>query len=318
MPGDEAEPEPMLTADEVIAEYGPPVEEPESIVSNEDWVYRKADQMQRKMPGRTGRADRRTEGEVFDRSTLMTLHRLLTHGLLKSLDFPVATGKEANVFRGTTPQGGYVAVKIFRINTATFKHVLEYVQGDERFAGVTGDKRQLVHTWCQKEFRNLVRMHEADVSVPEPLKAVANVLVMEYLGKKEGPWPRLKELPDLGDPERLYRELVDDYVKAFNGAELVHADLSEYNIMVEGADGPPETFKPRIIDVGQAVLMTHPNAGQFLQRDLKNLTGFFRKKGVDAKPEDITSRLKRERGEAKEAFVRPGFEDEDDETEEDG
>lgn len=267
----------------------------EVVASNDEWAFRRADALVGRMPARTGGPDRRTEGEVFDQPTLLTLHKMLTHGLLRSLDFPVATGKEANVFRGTTPGGGYAAVKIFRINTATFKHVLQYIQGDERFQGVSGDKRGLVHAWCQKEFRNLSRLREAGVPVPEPLKASANVLVMEYLGKREGPWPSLKDLGDRSQMDRLYRQLADDYVRAYNDADLVHADLSEYNILVEGADGDPAGFRARIIDAGQAVLKSHPMAREFLERDLRNLTAFFRRNGVEARPQDILARLVHER-----------------------
>lgn len=268
--------------------------EPVQVASNDEWAFRQADRLQKSLPdrrGQEGHADRRTEGEVFDRQTLLTLHRLLTHGVLKSLDFPVSTGKEANVFRGTTPRGGYVAVKIYRINTATFKHVLQYIQGDERFEGVSGDKRSLVHAWCQKEFRNLVRLRAAGVPVPEPIKALDNVLVMEYLGVKAGPFPTLKQAVPLPDPQRHWESVRDDYVKAYNVAGLIHADLSEYNILLDKADGPPEGQHARIMDVGQAVLWNHPMAQEFVTRDLKNIANFFRRQGADASPEQIQSRL---------------------------
>ena len=276
----------------------------DTVASNDEWAFRRADRLQGMLPDHRGDANRKTEGEVFDRQTLMVLHKFLTHGVLRSLDFPVSTGKEANVFRGTTPGGGLVAVKIFRVNTSTFKHVLQYIQGDERFEGVTGDKRSLVHAWTQKEFRNLVRMAEAGVPVPEPLKALQNVLVMEYLGVKEGPWPSLKEAR-VDDYGRLWEQLADDYVKTYNEAELVHADLSEYNVLLEGAGGPDGETRARMIDVGQAVLKNHPMAHEFLARDLKNLTAFFRRKGVrDAEPAAIMSRLKHERTTKTEKAVR--------------
>ena len=280
-PEPEADSAPLLSLDD----------EMQVVASNDEWVFRRADHLQKGLPGRTGGPDRKTEGEVFDQPTLLVLHRLLTHGVLRSLDFPVATGKEANVFRGTTPGGSYVAVKIYRINTATFKHVLQYIQGDERFQGVSGDKRALVHAWCQKEFRNLARYRDAGVRVPEPLKAISNVLVTEYLGTKEGPWPRLQELRGLAEPDRLYRALVEDYLKGYNEADLIHADLSEYNVLVEGTDGPASAWTPRIIDVGQAVLKTHPMARQFLERDVGNLVRFFRRQGVEADQADIVGRL---------------------------
>lgn len=268
-----------------------------SVSENDEWAYRRADRLvEQAGPGRRRRdTDRRTEAEVFDRPTMLVLHRLLIHGVLKSLDFTVSTGKEANVFRGTTPRGGYLAVKIYRINTASFKHVLQYIQGDERFEGVTGDKRGLVYAWCQKEHRNLLRLRAAGVLAPEPLKAIQNVLVTEYLGTKDGPWPKLKDvdLSRASDAERagLYEQAVGDYVRMFNEAELVHADWSEYNVLVEGADGPPSTWRLRIIDVGQSVIRTHPMAGEFRARDLRNLTAFFRRQGLPASESDILGRL---------------------------
>ena len=302
MPGDD-EPAPMLSVEDLDdgdadAELGM-----QSLASNDEWAFRKADRLQAMLPDLRGDLNRKTEGEVFDRQTLMVLHKFLTHGVLRSLDFPVSTGKEANVFRGTTPGGGLVAVKIFRVNTSTFKHVLQYIQGDERFEGVTGDKRSLVHAWTQKEFRNLVRMSEAKVPVPEPLKALQNVLVMEYLGVKEGPWPSLKEAR-VDDYGRLWEQLCDDYVKMYNDAELVHADLSEYNVLLEGAAGPDDQTRARIIDVGQAVLKNHPMAHEFLARDLKNLSAFFKRKKVDADPQQIMVRLKHERTTKTEKAVR--------------
>lgn len=264
------------------------------LASNDEWAFRRADKLVSRTDLRRDVPDRKTEGEVFDQSTLLTLHKFLLHGVLKSLDFPVSTGKEANVFRGTSPRGGYVAVKIFRTNTSTFKHVLQYIQGDERFEGVSGDKRALVHAWTQKEFRNLLRAREAGVDVPEPIKALSNVLVMGYIGVKQGPWPSLKDA-DL-KPEQMQAicdKVLADYVTLYNEADLVHADLSEYNILVEGAgtDSP----RPRIIDIGQAVLKNHPMAQEFLDRDLKNITAFFRRRGCDADVMEVKARLKHER-----------------------
>lgn len=262
----------------------------DKLASNDQWAFEKADQLVNRLPKREGKKDQRTEGEVFDRQTLMTLHKMLRDGILRSLDFPVSTGKEANVFRGTTHMGGHVAVKIFRTNTSTFKHVLQYIQGDERFEGVHGDKRTLVNVWAQKEFRNMVRMRDAGMSVPEPIHVSNNVLVMEYIGIEEGPWPRLKDLGRLPDPRRFYNVITEEFVKAVNDAGIVHADISEFNILVEDAGDPTAAF-PRIIDVGQGVLRSHPMALEFLHRDVKNLTNYFRRQRLDVTEQDLLKRI---------------------------
>ncbi len=274
---------------EPLLEWDEP-EELEQVASNDEWVFQQADRMVKKLKGREGK-DRRTEGEVFDHQTLMTLLKFLSSGVLKSLDFPISTGKEANVFRGTTPAGTHVAVKIYRTNTATFKHVLQYIQGDDRFQGVTGDKRSLVHAWAQKEYRNLLRMRDAGVDVPEPIKVLQNVLITEYIGLPEGPWPQLKDIGrlDKKQAEAFWKKIQDDYVTIYNKSKLVHADISEYNILVQGAGTKDE--RVRIIDVGQAVLTNHPMAWEFLARDITNLANYFRRMRIDVDEAAFKARL---------------------------
>ena len=65
--------------------------------------------------------------------------------------------------------------------------------------------------------------------------------------------------------------------------------------MLEGHGGPVEKQRARIIDIGQAVLKNHPMAQEFLERDVRNITTYFRRKGVKISPQDIMSRLKHER-----------------------
>jgi RIO kinase 1 len=59
----------------------------------------------------------------------------------------------------------------------------------------------------------------------------------------------------------------------FHTCKLVHADLSEYNILYHERD-------LYIIDVSQSVEHDHPNAFNFLRTDLKNVEDFFEKNGV--------------------------------------
>ncbi len=288
--------DPLLDVEDLIDHDELDVTDPDDVdiyASNDEWAFRRADRLREQIAGRVG-VDRRTEGEVFDAPTLMALHKLLTSGVLKSLDFPLSTGKEANVFRGTTPTGGLVAVKIYRINTSTFKHVLKYIQGDERFQGVSGDKRALVYAWAQKEYRNLSRMYAAGVSVPEPIHVLKNVLVTEFIGIAEGAWPQLRDIGRLDElAQPFWDALLRDYAVSYNDAGLVHADFSEYNILVEYPDDPKRA-RPRVIDVGQAVLTSHPMAHEFLERDARNLVRFFRRNRLRVDERDLLSHLKME------------------------
>ncbi len=112
--------------------------------------------------------DRKVVDEVFDKRNLMRLYKMFSDGVIERLDFPIATGKEGNVFRATTPKGGFVAVKIYRTTTATFKDMAKYVQGDPRFKGISNNRKRLILAWAAKEYSNLRRLTDAGVRVPKP------------------------------------------------------------------------------------------------------------------------------------------------------
>src|SRR2546430_14548756 len=76
---------------------------------------------------------RKTYDEVFDHAALLTIADLITAGVLSTLDYPVSTGKEANVFHATGPDGPAKAVKIYRIANATFRNISAYIDGEPRF-----------------------------------------------------------------------------------------------------------------------------------------------------------------------------------------
>lgn len=236
---------------------------------------------------RTGR-DTKTMDEVFDKSTLMTLYKFISNGLLDSLDYPISTGKEANVFHAMSPGAQAICVKIYRINTATFHDILPYIMGDPRFQGLKRDKRSLVHAWAQKEYRNLGRMLEAGARVPEPLACQGNVLLMEFVGSAEHPGRLLKDEPPQSerDAKRIHDRLLADYVKIVRAAGLVHADFSEFNVLLS-----PER-DPVIIDCGQAVLTTHPMADEFIRRDAQNFCRYWKKFGLTTTPEQFLKKCK--------------------------
>lgn len=217
-------------------------------------------------------ADRKTFDEVFDRDTLMTLYDLMTNEVIDELDFPIATGKEGNVFRATTHDGGFLAVKIYRMSNATFNNIQKYIVGDERFRNIGKSRRRTIHTWAQKEYRNLERMSAVGITVPKAHVCTKNIIIMEFIGQDGTPAPHLKDV-ELEDPQTVYDKLFDNLKRMYKEVQLVHADFSEYNVLMAGDE-------PIIIDVGQAVLNTHPMALEFLKRDLYNLARFFRKHGI--------------------------------------
>jgi len=219
-------------------------------------------------------SDRAVLEEVFDRSTLMTVYSLLNKGTIDEIYGAVKAGKEARIYWGKDSDGKELAIKIYLTVSAEFrKGMLPYIEGDPRFAHVRRDSRSLVYAWAQKEFKNLQRALKAGVRVPKPIAFEKNVLVMEFIGKDGVSAPLLREV-SLKNPQQVYRRLLTSMKKLYQRAELVHADLSEYNIMIWRG-------KPILFDVSQAVLLKHPMADQFLRRDLENLYRYFKRLDVE-------------------------------------
>lgn len=218
--------------------------------------------------------------EVFDKPTLMTLYKLINRGVIESLVGVVKSGKEAKIYRALGSKGEELAVKIYLTVSAEFRRgMLPYLEGDIRFSHVRRDIRSLVYAWAQKEFKNLKKAWEIGVRVPKPYTVENNVLVIEFIGENGVPAPLLKDA-DVLNPEKVYEKLLNYLKILYRKGELVHGDLSEYNVMILKND------EPVIFDMSQAVLLSHPLADMLLRRDISNLNRFFRKIGVEVKPEN--------------------------------
>ncbi|MFW6117447.1 MAG: serine protein kinase RIO [Thermoproteota archaeon] len=222
-------------------------------------------------------SDRAVMEEVFDRSTLMVIYDLLNEGIIDEVYGVVQAGKESRVYWAKDKREQELALKIYLTVSGEFrKGMLKYIEGDHRFKRVKRDTRSLIFTWAQKEFRNLSQASEAEVNVPNPVVVKKNVLVMEFIGERGVRAPSMKELSPQ-NPQETYHTLLTQVQRLYSKAELVHGDLSEYNIMLWEDE-------PVIFDLSQAVPLSHPLASQLLTRDLTNLNKYFRRQGIEVIP----------------------------------
>jgi RIO kinase 1 len=173
--------------------------------------------------------------QVLDPRTRMILFKMIQRGLINQLNGCISTGKEANVYHASTNEAGKdLAIKVYKTSILTFKDRDKYVTGEFRFRqGYSRhNPRKMVRTWAEKEFRNLARIAKANIKCPEPVHLRSHVLVMNFIGKNGFPAPLLK---DAVIDEQLARELYLDCLKMlhrfYNQAKLVHADLSEFNML---------------------------------------------------------------------------------------
>ena len=230
------------------------------------------------------KADRATSDQVLDQRTRMILLQMINRGNVSEVHGAISTGKEANVYGSVlvnyeTGDATHRAIKVYKTAILSFKDRERYITGEHRFKGGfdKGNNRKMVKLWAEKEFRNLRRIHAAGIPCPEPIALKLHVLVMGFLGDKKGwAYPRLRDASSSIDDEwrMLYIQLLGIMRRMYQICRLVHADLSEYNILYHKQ-------QLYIIDVSQSVEPDHPRALEFLRMDIKNAGDFFRRQGVD-------------------------------------
>eukprot|EP01122_Echinamoeba_exundans_P016150 TRINITY_DN8098_c0_g1_i1.p1 TRINITY_DN8098_c0_g1~~TRINITY_DN8098_c0_g1_i1.p1 ORF type:complete len:703 (+),score=153.41 TRINITY_DN8098_c0_g1_i1:241-2109(+) len=226
-----------------------------------------------------------TSSAVLDGRTRLKLQKIVNEGLIDTIGGVVAVGKEASVFHADKDAGSKeYAVKIFKTTLSEFREREQYLLGEWRFRHETTKQlstHKLIKLWAEKEIRNLKRLRSCDVAVPEPIALKGHIVIMDFLGAKSRPAPQLAKLKFLDlSPADASRRWEDIYMQVlttmrlmYQKAKLVHADLSEWNLLY---------FKDLVylIDTAQAVESEHPNALLFLRRDCHNMATFFRRRGV--------------------------------------
>ena len=248
--------------------------------------------------GRAGSDAEGTQGGAMDPAVRVQLSRAINNGIIERCNGVVKEGKEAIVYhadRGSESQGFDVAVKVFK-RIVEFRSRGDYVDGDPRYARTPFGKastREQLELWAEKEYRNLMRAMKAEVPVATPLHQKENILFMRFLGEDGWPSPQLRELELRKGSKKwtsLYDQVMDAVRRLFAKGRLVHGDLSEYNILVVPAflvenkspwiEDEKDELQAVLIDFGQAVDTRHPQATEFLERDLQQVNRFFKQQGV--------------------------------------
>ncbi|MGI9567342.1 MAG: serine protein kinase RIO [Nitrosopumilus sp.] len=208
--------------------------------------------------------------EVLDKPTVMTLYKMIKDHVIAYVNGSVSAGKESVLFWGVDENNTSVALKIYLVTTSNFKKREPYITGDPRFLNLKKGTKNLVYLWAKKEFRNLTQCYDAGINVPKPLHVANNVLAMDFVGEQGKP---SRSLLTSDVYEEDYEQAVLIIKDLYHKAKLVHGDFSAYNIFK--TDNGLVVF-----DLGSAVDLRHPNAQEFLKRDINNITRFFNKRGI--------------------------------------
>ncbi len=210
----------------------------------------------------------------FDAYDLLALSDLVKRDFVKCIGDRIGVGKESVVFEalGEIP----LVIKFHRQGRTSFKHV-------RRVRDHLTDLPRLPWLYAaslaaRHEFSVMQRLYP-QVSIPRPVAISRHALAMEFLqGDQLG-------RVTLSNPQECLEIILDEIGTAFR-LGLIHADLSEFNIIVnEGGF--------RIIDWPQAIEVDHPNASELLERDVGNIIRFFQRRyRIEMPVEDAIARVK--------------------------
>lgn len=218
-----------------------------------------------------------------DEFTRLLLYKLINNQLLERVNGVISTGKEAVILHADSDPSypecqlpRECVVKVFKTTLSEFKQRDKYIKDDHRFKDRYGkqNSRKMVQLWAEKEMHNLMRLEKIGLPCPEVVALKKHILVMSFIGQDHRPAPKLKDAAlKPVDWIMAYEQVVESMKKLYTEARLIHADLSEYNILWYAG-------QCWFIDVSQSVEPTHPNAFHFLIRDCTNIATFFTKRGV--------------------------------------
>jgi RIO kinase 1 len=204
------------------------------------------------------------------------LQPLIDEGVIDEVLRPLKSGKEASVYV-VRSGNDILCAKVYKdMAQRSFQQRVQYQEGrtvrGSRQARAIGKatkfgRKEQEAAWKNTEVDALYRLVDAGVRVPRPRGYFNGVLVMELVTDADGhSAARLGEVELAPDQARgFHRYLIRQVVKMLC-IDLIHGDLSEYNVLV-GPEGPV------IIDVPQVVSASGNNAARrMLQRDVNNLT----------------------------------------------
>lgn len=218
--------------------------------------------------------EKSTAESVMDENSRLLIFKLMNQGILDEVNGAINTGKEAVVYHGIGSNAekdvpsGEVAIKVFKTTLNEFKNREPYIKEDYRFKDRCHkpNNRKVIPLWAEKEMHNLVRIKKSGLNCPTVVCLKKHVLVMTFIGCDGKSAPILRDATlSSTQVNKAYADSVNIMKDLYTKCELIHADLSEFNLLWHDN-------QVWVIDVSQAVMTTHPHALGFLLRDCINVT----------------------------------------------
>jgi len=206
-------------------------------------------------------------------------------------------GKEASVYRcaaGPSADMDFLAAKVYRPRQfRNLRNDARYRSGrkilteggrvvkttDHRIMRAIGKKtkfgQQVSHTsWLMHEFVAMQQLFEAGGAVPKPVSSSDNAILMHYVGDAQLAAPTLNHVRlEREEAEAVFDEVLRN-VRLMLAHDMVHGDLSAYNILY-WSDGITLIDFPQVVNV-----YGNDQAFDILLRDLQRVCEYFARQGV--------------------------------------
>lgn len=204
---------------------------------------------------------------------LLALHDLVRRGFVASLGDRLGVGKESVVYEALDDIP--MVIKFHREGRTSFsrvRRVRDYLRDRPKVAWI-----HAAALAARTEFEVMRRLYPS-VSVPKPIARSRHAVAMERVTGV------LLTKTELDDPEFCINRILEEIGKAYR-LGVIHADLSEYNVIV-GED-------ITIIDWPQAVGRDHESAEELISRDVSNILKYFKRKyKINLNPGDVLRKIK--------------------------
>ncbi len=203
---------------------------------------------------------------------VISIKKLYEMKVLKRLSTVIGEGKESTVFLGHDFDDNLIAVKFHRIGKNSYKTLRRKKRtpyGRKSWIRLTIEN-------AEAEYNAISCLWKNNAKVPRPRGIGINAVAMDYI---EG---GLLYNTKVDDPEKVLSEILSSVKIAFSCCNLVHNDLSPYNILIKDDT-------PYLIDWPQA----SPPKGENLENDIMHILDFFKKRyNIDKDPYEIISYIR--------------------------
>ncbi|NHK30839.1 MAG: serine/threonine protein kinase [Asgard group archaeon] len=196
---------------------------------------------------------------------VLAFHALAERDSIVAIGRELGRGKESDVFLAFNEKQEELVAKIHRVGRPSF-------QRSKKLRGYVGSRGHINWLYksrlsAEREFEGLTIASKNNVKTPRAIDINRHIIIMEFFEGTE-----LVNMISLKNPLKIFNGIITEIRKLFVKGEIIHGDLSEYNVIIT----PKEDFL--LIDLPQYEKADHVNSLELLQRDIFNVCKYFKRK----------------------------------------